>query len=149
MISETQKDFILHWSPTVRPGFHMTLTVGEFYCRWSFTSKIFCLSESFSSSVITDKKSVVSRRHMETRLKTTTTSSMNYDIWRPGLSEKKRQQELPPKSSGKRPRIAVGGSDNQLFCVTHLANIVFLYFFILIWTRSAKWIQPSPVLFVS
>ena len=27
------------------PGFHITLTVGKLYCRWSFMSKIFCLSE--------------------------------------------------------------------------------------------------------
>ena len=39
------------------------------------------------------------------------------------VSGKRRQHDLPPKSSGKRPKIAVGDSDNQLFCGTYLANI--------------------------
>ena len=48
----------------------MTPTVGEFYCvvDYSWVKSFVCL-KSFYSSVITNKKSVVSRRHMETRLK--------------------------------------------------------------------------------
>ena len=39
------------------------------------------------------------------------------------VSRKRRQHDLPPKSSGKRPKIAVGDPDNQLFRGTYLENI--------------------------
>ena len=53
------------------------------------------------------------------------------------VSRKRRQHDLPPKSSGKRPKIAVGDSDNQLFRGTYLANIAPVVLVILIWFGSA------------
>ena len=39
------------------------------------------------------------------------------------VSRRRRQHDLRPKSPGKRPRIAVGDPDNQLFRGAYLANI--------------------------
>ena len=45
----------VHVLTILRPGFHVeALTVGDFYCRSSFISKIFCLPEIIFSLVITD-----------------------------------------------------------------------------------------------